>query len=58
MIQKGNRKGRENIGYFESSAFLHSSERIWRQVLFAADGRCTDSAAENRVSCPAGTEMN
>jgi hypothetical protein len=25
---KGDRKGRKNIGYFESSAFFHISKRI------------------------------
>lgn len=40
--KRGKRKGRKNIGSFESSAFFHSSERVQRQLIFAAYGSGTD----------------
>ena len=58
MTQRWDRKGRKNIGYSDSSTFLHSSKRIQRQPLFASYGRCTDSTAEKIASCSVGIEMN
>lgn len=40
--KRGKRKGRKNIGSFDSSTFFHSSKRVQRQLIFTAYGSGTD----------------